>query len=1083
MKLARSLPRWRWLPLVWMIVSATSISAADTANLAQQRRQLQQQQQGSDAALVSLSDYLPFGVVHVTVGKGKRRQEADVLVACASGGPRPPSAPNALRRCTPVCADGFASGIGSSSGIGGSSSLAAAAAAGLVCASLGTGGQAVAVTPLRLAGSGKALKWAAKRPSLALLTCPGAAASAGECIALLTSTGCKALAAVNCSAAAAAAAPPPPAPAPLPAECAAMLPKVQALASSPVPAIASLVQPADAPHGTVRLVNGPVPGQTGVVQISYCGFWGTASADGGSEVLSPPPSGGMTDVNSTKIANALRASAICKELGFANSRHKRGSAQYPGGSGLVWDVTPVCRPGVAAPLAAALARSYLRSGGQRYNTSAMQVAPGACTALQLRGLHPALTAAGHERDLSVDCWNDLAELTPPPYVPQPGDPPEGALRLMNHTRDRWSAATGNAGHVQVFLQGDWGTVCSAGWDDADADVACRQLGYAAGSALQLKYDFSLPEDTAGSRWRRVWMTDVACPPLGTPQPPQPQRLLDCPHRGAPITDCPFTEVAAVRCYAVAARAPRAPPPPPPSPPAPVDACRTCVTLDLSMEPAAGKTMPYTGRAMCTALAETATAVVKALDRERAPARPPPPAPPPSSLGTAPPGAPPFSSYTLWGYDSPGFDVDLSGGSSPSPVLPIPFECVNITSKTMTVCGVVAGSSWAGSWGAPLSPLPPSPQPPPSPPPPSPPPPSPPPPPTLVLGSSSSGYGNGYGNGYGYGRRRLGAASSVEDDGGGGGGGGGGGVYALWEALAAQDNKTVTDWLRKLRNEINLWQPCQGFDLDYDYQIMGLRMTPDVRFDFCAASGLPPLTYLGMQGVNDLVRTVWLSPPPDAPWAARSSGGLEGDGMPPDAPRSPGDRTPRPPPIPPRPPPRPLPAPSPRAVNATNTTAAPPSPPRNATGAAAANATYRGCYSLAGNGSSSVLTAPGANASAVALLINVTASGLTLKLQDCASAAATLSYSRFAVEGYSAMAAGAIRLTATCYGLRWPLPANASSTGAGTLGGTGLQLVELPASRCAAVPCATANATAGQPRPACGTGRAGGLVLYDVVAGQ
>ena len=295
----------------------------------------------------------------------------------------------------------------------------------------------------------------------------------------------------------------------------------------------------------------------------------------------------------------------------------------------------------------------------------------------------------------------------------------------------------------------------------------------------------------------------------------------------------------MRCYAVAARAPRAPPPPPPSPPAPSDSCRTCVTLDLSMEPAAGKTMPYTGRAMCTALAETVTAVVKALDRERAPLPPPPP-----SLAAAPP---PFSNYSLWGFDSPGFEEDLSDGLTPSPVLPIPFECVNITSKTMTVCGVVAGSSWAGTWGAP--------------PPPPPPPPSPPPPAKAsssgysysygythagsgpgtspgsipgsvpgsspagsIPGSSPAGSGRGSstggsttGSSPGSSSRRSLSVSAGGAGGGGSGGGADGGVYALWEALAAQDNNTAADWLRQLRNEINLWQPCQGFDLDYDYQ--------------------------------------------------------------------------------------------------------------------------------------------------------------------------------------------------------------------------------------------------------------------------
>ena len=48
---------------------------------------------------------------------------------------------------------------------------------------------------------------------------------------------------------------------------------------------------------------------------------------------------------------------------------------------------------------------------------------------------------------------------------------DGSIRLGGRS-------TARQGRVEVCVEGRWGTVCGNNWDSRDADVVCRQLGYA-----------------------------------------------------------------------------------------------------------------------------------------------------------------------------------------------------------------------------------------------------------------------------------------------------------------------------------------------------------------------------------------------------------------------------------------------------------------------------------------------------------------------------------------------------------------------------------------------------------------------------
>uniref|UniRef100_A0A8C3BXC5 Neurotrypsin n=1 Tax=Cairina moschata TaxID=8855 RepID=A0A8C3BXC5_CAIMO len=99
---------------------------------------------------------------------------------------------------------------------------------------------------------------------------------------------------------------------------------------------------------------------------------------------------------------------------------------------------------------------------------------------------------------------------------------EGTVRLAG-------GRSSSEGRVEVYYNGDWGTVCDDGWTDLGAQVVCRQLGFRTKKCSVKDFLNGL-----------ILLDDVAC--VGTEL-----SLLDCPHSNWGQHDCSHAEDMGVRC--------------------------------------------------------------------------------------------------------------------------------------------------------------------------------------------------------------------------------------------------------------------------------------------------------------------------------------------------------------------------------------------------------------------------------------------------------------------------------------------------------------------------------------------------------
>lgn len=94
-------------------------------------------------------------------------------------------------------------------------------------------------------------------------------------------------------------------------------------------------------------------------------------------------------------------------------------------------------------------------------------------------------------------------------------------------------ANASEGRVEVFYQGEWGTICDDGWDMNDAIVVCKQLGYRLAIRKSSRAEF-------GQGKGNIWLDNVLCSG-------NEENLAQCFHNGWGDHNCAHSEDAGVVC--------------------------------------------------------------------------------------------------------------------------------------------------------------------------------------------------------------------------------------------------------------------------------------------------------------------------------------------------------------------------------------------------------------------------------------------------------------------------------------------------------------------------------------------------------
>ncbi|XP_078614745.1 uncharacterized protein LOC144883920 isoform X1 [Branchiostoma floridae x Branchiostoma japonicum] len=310
----------------------------------------------------------------------------------------------------------------------------------------------------------------------------------------------------------------------------------------------------------IRLVGG-TGFLEGRVEVYHDGQWGTVCDDGWA----------IED-----------AHVVCRMLGFGDAQEATTQASFGQGSGQIW-LDQVACSGTEASLAACTHNGWgLHDCDHHEDAGVVCTAPGSesreyislgCwrdtddrAIPTLEGTDPRLDGDYESRENPIEkCYQVALSRGFPVFALQNGGWCAGSADGLN-TYDRYGPSTtcasdgeggqrgnevykisvttdirlvgGNGpreGRVEVYHDGQWGTVCDDAWTIEDAHVVCRMLGFGDAQDATVQASF-------GQGSGQIWLDQVAC--SGTEA-----SLADCTHGGWGVHDCDHHEDAGVVCTA------------------------------------------------------------------------------------------------------------------------------------------------------------------------------------------------------------------------------------------------------------------------------------------------------------------------------------------------------------------------------------------------------------------------------------------------------------------------------------------------------------------------------------------------------